>query len=745
MKTMIDAILYADFSLATIFGQTILHSIWQITLIALILRLLLFLTSKNAANVRYWLSLGAMILAVIWSIHTFSSKWEQYHLEANSIQHSASAEVASTFVPTMEFNQLFIGSFEENTRLLSQFMEPIMPYLAIFWLFGMCFFASRIIVGLFDLRLFSKKSTHDFPNHWQSRFEVLKQLSGIGRKVEVRLSELVPVPITYRFFRPIILLPISVFTGLTDDQIEVLLLHELAHIRRHDYVINLLQSIIEVLFFYHPFIWWISKNVRAEREHCCDDEVMNLRHQPMLYAQTLTQIQSQHFSLKTNLAMSVNGNKGVFTQRIYRLFNHQEPHSKMRNAVTALLLLFFSGLTMAFYPNPNQSSQNIEVEITKIEKDTVPSKTLTVKKAEPAKVKMEEVTETIQSTKIDENTTVIEVTRVLQEKKESDSTMKNEILNKEGEIIEVAPIETEKEDKAKAKVSPEKKSLIVETLEGKKPTVILDGKQISDSKIDDEGRLIMDIPAEKIQSVNVYKGEKAKEKFGIDNPDGIVEIILKEDKTDKFATISKNKGDQKVVIQVDEKPNSQQPLFVIDGKKMTSNKIEKEISPDDILAITVIKGEASIEKYGQEGVNGVVEIITKAKGKKDKKKIKKEEKKKSKIDKKTKEKKILNRASMESNRQENSTAETTELSLSVYPNPTDGIVNIQLIIKEKGHAKVTIFNRWGEVMKKVVDQELEVGKHQFKWDAEGQESATYFIHFGLNGKTINQQFFVKEK
>ena len=158
-----------------------------------------------------------------------------------------------------------------------------MPFLAIFWLIGISFFASRILLGLFRLHHFSTQETISLPSTWDTRLLTLQRLSGVYRPITVRLSHLVESPITYRFFRPIVLLPISLFTHLSDEQIEVILLHELAHIKRQDYLVNLLQSCMEVLFFYHPLIWWISKQVRLEREHCCDDRGMNLRHNPMLY------------------------------------------------------------------------------------------------------------------------------------------------------------------------------------------------------------------------------------------------------------------------------------------------------------------------------------------------------------------------------------------------------------------------------------------------------------------------------
>ena len=102
----------------------------------------------------------------------------------------------------------------------------------------------------------------------------LRRLCGqlrIRRPVRLLESALVDVPMVIGWLRPVILLPASALSGLTPQQLEAIIAHELAHIRRHDYLINLLQSLIETLLFYHPAVWWVSRQIRREREHCCDD------------------------------------------------------------------------------------------------------------------------------------------------------------------------------------------------------------------------------------------------------------------------------------------------------------------------------------------------------------------------------------------------------------------------------------------------------------------------------------------
>ena len=112
----------------------------------------------------------------------------------------------------------------------------------------------------------------------------------ITRAITLFESTLVDVPTVIGFVKPVILLPASVLGGLTPQQLEAILAHELAHIRRHDYIVNLLQSLLETLLFYHPAVWWLSRRIRIEREHCCDDLAVSLCGDPLVYARALADL-----------------------------------------------------------------------------------------------------------------------------------------------------------------------------------------------------------------------------------------------------------------------------------------------------------------------------------------------------------------------------------------------------------------------------------------------------------------------
>jgi uncharacterized protein with GYD domain len=128
------------------------------------------------------------------------------------------------------------------------------------------------------------------------------------------------------FLKPAVIIPSSLLTGLTHEQMETILLHEIAHIKRHDYLLNIFQRVIEIFLFYHPVTWFLSSYISSQREKCCDDIVVKNSKDPIEYAYALTFIQKQKFITKTNLTMALSGHKKQLFSRIKRLF--ENPTSK---------------------------------------------------------------------------------------------------------------------------------------------------------------------------------------------------------------------------------------------------------------------------------------------------------------------------------------------------------------------------------------------------------------------------------
>ena len=162
---------------------------------------------------------------------------------------------------------------------------------------------------------------------------------GIDRPVRVFESTLVRVPTVVGCLRPVILLPASVITGLAPAYLDAVLAHELAHVRRHDYLVNVLQSLVETLLFYHPAVWWCSRQIRIEREHCCDDMVVEAGGNRVAYAAALAQLEELR-GLQPMLSLNASG--GRLVDRIRRLLGEspmKERRSTMWTIAAALAVV----------------------------------------------------------------------------------------------------------------------------------------------------------------------------------------------------------------------------------------------------------------------------------------------------------------------------------------------------------------------------------------------------------------------
>jgi uncharacterized protein (TIGR03435 family) len=207
------------------------------------------------------------------------------------------------------------------------------------------------------------------PPEWQQTLNRLKARAGISRPVRLLISALVQAPAVVGWLRPVVLVPIGVLAGLPSEQVEALLIHELAHIRRHDYLVNILQSITEAILFYHPAVWWVSGHIRAERELCCDDVAVSLSGDAFTYALALAEMESSrpaHF----NSAMAADG--GSLADRIARLLGQSRPASRTLPGPAVMVSAIL--LVMAAYGMFGQSadSPRFEVASIKVETSAVP-------------------------------------------------------------------------------------------------------------------------------------------------------------------------------------------------------------------------------------------------------------------------------------------------------------------------------------------------------------------------------------
>jgi beta-lactamase regulating signal transducer with metallopeptidase domain len=335
-------------------GWALLHFVWQGALIALALAGVLTLLRGRGPNVRYAAACAALALMLLSPAVTFwmmSGPTGGVAVDETTLRTSAPADVGVVSGQLGETEGRPGGasaSVGRTTRrgLLFERLDPLLPWLTFVWLAGVLCLTARSLGGLAYARRLARRENRPVGEYWQECLARLSEQLRLTKPVRLLESTLVRAPATVGWLRPAVLLPASALTGLTPRQLELILAHELAHVRRHDYLVNLFQVAAETLLFYHPAVWWVSRQVRIEREHACDDLAVAVCGDPVAYARALTMV--ERLRRETPL-LAVAAGGGNLSGRIRRLVEDSQGPRRPSPAFVGLLLAaaFFASLAGA--------------------------------------------------------------------------------------------------------------------------------------------------------------------------------------------------------------------------------------------------------------------------------------------------------------------------------------------------------------------------------------------------------------
>jgi beta-lactamase regulating signal transducer with metallopeptidase domain len=330
--------------LAEAIGWALLHLLWQGLLVAAILAATLALLSKQSANARYLASCGALALLVVLGAATAYQVYDG----GGELGVGSGSEVKfapiSVFNPTSES----LGSHtpRPTPHPLIAFTKSHLPQIVLGWLTGVLLLSVRLLFGWLRAHSIAKRNAVEAAPEWQRAAARLAHALELRRIVRMLESAAVEVPTVIGWLRPVVLLPAATLTGLSTEQMEMILAHELAHIRRNDFFVNLMQAVVETLLFYHPAVWWISNRIRVERENCCDDVAVAVSGKPLVYARALTRL--EELRMEDNQAfLAANG--GSLIGRIRRLAGAraESPNAPSRFVAGAALLTVLVALIIA--------------------------------------------------------------------------------------------------------------------------------------------------------------------------------------------------------------------------------------------------------------------------------------------------------------------------------------------------------------------------------------------------------------
>ncbi|HEY8563401.1 MAG TPA: penicillin-binding transpeptidase domain-containing protein [Pyrinomonadaceae bacterium] len=327
-------------------GWTLLHFLWQGTLIALLVRGALIFLRECTANARYLTLCAGLVLMLIFPVFTFglfgagrerAADVDEARL-VKSAPRPAGYDAALASAPDSQVSRAATDQAvpRSESSLRARF-ESWLPWLVLLWFAGVLTLSARFLSDWLAVRRLKSRTARRLEN-WQPAIDELARRLGINRSVRLLESSLVKVPVAAGWLKPLILLPVGMVLNLTPRQVENIIAHELAHIRRHDYLVNIFQTFAEILLFYHPAVLWLSKQIRLEREYACDDlAVKACGGDAICYARALTKVERWRQAAPA-LATAATG--GSLESRVRRLVDasHRE-HSASGFSAGLIFLL----------------------------------------------------------------------------------------------------------------------------------------------------------------------------------------------------------------------------------------------------------------------------------------------------------------------------------------------------------------------------------------------------------------------
>lgn len=324
--------------------HTLLQSLWEGLLLALLTGLIILLTRNFRAALRYRLLVGALLtytvvvsITLVWDLNSMTDGSFNLAIFYNTDQDNFISALVSNFNDVLKKAHEHAGMVSGIWLLLAGLQNV------------------RLLFGLYILERLKRVKVNPAERFWQTKVENLGRELGIRQAVLILESAIAKVPLVIGYFKPLLLIPVGLINSLEPAQVEAILLHELAHIRRKDYLVNILQTILETLFFFNPPVLWLSRLIRTERENCCDDMAVNHTQNQIGYIQALVHFEEYRLA-SPRKALALTGTPGSMLARLDRLLARKNRSlGKLELAVLAFVLSLSTAF-IAVSPRPPVTS-----------------------------------------------------------------------------------------------------------------------------------------------------------------------------------------------------------------------------------------------------------------------------------------------------------------------------------------------------------------------------------------------------
>jgi beta-lactamase regulating signal transducer with metallopeptidase domain len=359
---MLNFTIFSD-NLDYALGWMVVHSLWQATLIAILSGIVMIILRKKSAKLRYIVSNASLMMVLVAAAITFF-----FHYDFSPPPTNLLSNTPLTIVEGDNINLLSGLSADSdfaprgilNIATFKDYFNQHLPLIVTVWVLGVALFLLRLLGGV--SYVYYLKSRMNFPTdeYWTEMIDNLSKKAGLKKAVELVESAMVRTPVVVGHLKPMILFPMGVINRLAPEEVEAILAHELAHVLRHDYIFNILQSLVEALFYYHPAVWWLSTQIRNERESACDDIAINLINSKMNYAKALVTIQEMAY-YPMNMALGFAGQrKNQFVMRMHRILNIQQNKTNIMEKLIATLLIICTLFGLTYGQNKTENATKPE-------------------------------------------------------------------------------------------------------------------------------------------------------------------------------------------------------------------------------------------------------------------------------------------------------------------------------------------------------------------------------------------------
>ncbi|PJJ79826.1 M56 family metallopeptidase [Mucilaginibacter auburnensis] len=329
--------------------NTLLYSFIYGLLLAALAGIVIMLTRHAAAVTRYNLLAAAFMMFTLAIAVTFVVQFNNglekipVTAQSNYTTLTAPANVGQATQASMpesasSHNQAFFENFITTHRIS----------IVLIWFIIICVRCVQLGWGLMAVHRLKHKKIHQVANHWVQKTREMAGRLGVTQQVNILESELAKVPMVLGHFKPVILIPIGLLTALSTAEVEAVLLHELAHIRRRDYLVNLLQSMLEIIFFFNPAVLWVSHLIKTERENCCDDIAISKNVTKVNYINALVACEIFRSS-KPVYGMAMSGSGNQLIKRVHRMVKKRNNGLNTLEMTVLIVCLVISGIGFSAY------------------------------------------------------------------------------------------------------------------------------------------------------------------------------------------------------------------------------------------------------------------------------------------------------------------------------------------------------------------------------------------------------------